>query len=248
VITALNGADLSASQTTQITVLPPTPTPTPPPTSTPAPTPLPLPIVIFSAASDPAHGDPSTNVQQNTSPDIPGNTRQFTVTAGTWVNFSWTTTNAVKTIFNGIDKAPADSQVQQINQSVTIPFKAINAQNAEVDLFIKLVTIPRSPPPPPFNVTGVMIQTTGPVTLSWSYNSAMLYLIDAFKVYRAPVPGTNYTAVAINISKSVLPFQFVDNTGGCNMTYYVVAQYTDTNGIQKETGPSTNNWNTPACR
>ena len=247
VITALNGADLSASQTTQINVLPPTPTPTPPPTSTPAPTPLPLPIVIFSAASDPAHGDPPSNVQQNTSPAIPANTRQFTVTAGTFVNFSWTTTNAVKTIFNGIDKAPADSQVQQINQSVTIPFKAINAQNAELDLFIKLVTTPRSPPDPPFNVTGVMTSTAGPVTLSWSYNSAKLYQIDAFKIYRATLPGTNYTAIAINISKTVLPFQFIDTSGACNMTYYVVAQYTDTDGIQKETGPSPNNWNSSPC-
>jgi len=150
-------------------------------------------------------------------------------------------------VFNGIDKAPTDSQVQQINTSVTIPYKAINAQNAELDLFIKLVTTPRQPPPPPFNVTGVMTQTTGPATIFWSYNSTLLYQIDAFKIYRALVPGTDYTAIAINISKATLPFQFIDTTATCNMTYYVVAQYTDTDGIQKETGPSENNWNTPAC-
>ncbi len=247
VLTAFNGTDLSASQTTQVAVLPPTPTPTPPPTATPAPTPLPLPITIFSAASDPAHGDPPSSVIQDTSPDIPTNTRQYTVTAGTFVNFSWTATNAVKTIFNGTDKAPVDSQVQQINQSVTLIYKAINAQNVEVDLFIKLVTIPRQPPDPPFNVTGVMTSTTGPATLSWSYNSTLLYRIDSFKIYRASVPGTDFTAIVNNISKSVLPFQYVDPTGACNMAYYVVAVYTDTDGIQKETGPSLNSWNSPAC-
>jgi hypothetical protein len=247
VITAFNGTDLTASQTTQITVNPPTPTPTPPPTATPAPTPLPLPITIFSAAADPAHGDPAISVVQDTSPDIPTNTRQYTVTAGTFVNFSWTATNAVKTIFNGTDKAPVDSQVQQINQSVTLIYKAINAQNAEVDLFIKLITTPRQPPDPPFNVSGVMVGTSGPVTLTWAYNSTLLYRIDSFKIYRAPVPGTDFTAIVNNISKSVLPFQYVDPTGACNMAYYVVAVYTDTDGIQKETGPSLNSWNSPTC-
>ncbi len=247
VITAFNGTDLSASQTTQITVLPPTPTPTPPPTATPAPTPLPLPIVIFSAASDPAHGDPASNVIQDTDPNVPTNTRQYTVTAGTFVLFSWTTANTVKTIFNGADKAPVDSQAQQINQSVTLTFKAINAQNAEVDLFIKLVTTPRTPPDPPFNVTGVMTQTTGPVTLSWNYSSALLYRIDSFKIYRAPVPGSNFSAIAQNISKITLPFQYMDASGACNMAYYVVAVYTDTDLIVKETAPSTNSWYSSAC-
>lgn len=247
VLTAFNGTDLSSSQTAQINVLPPTQTPTPPPTATPAPTPLPLPIVIFSAASDPAHGDPSSYVMQNTASSVPTNTRQYTVTAGTFVLFSWTATNAVKTVFNGTDKAPSDSQVLQINTSNTLLFKAINAQNAEVDLFIKLVITPRAPPDPPFNVTGVMTQSTGPVTLSWSYPSAELYRIDSFKIYRAPVPSTGFTAIAINISKTTLPFQYTDATGACNMEYAVVAVYTDAYGVSRETSVSANSWYTPAC-
>ena len=247
VITAFNGTDLSASQTTQINVLPPTPTPTPPPTATPAPTPLPLPIVIFSAAVDPAHGDPANYVTQDTDPSVPANTRQYSVTAGTFVIFSWTATNAVKTVFNGADKAPSDSQELQINTPSTLLFKAINAQNAEVDLFIKLVTTPRSPPDPPFNVTGVMTQTTGPATVSWDYPSAQLYRIDSFKIYRAPVPSTSFTAIAQNISKTTLPFQYVDSTGACNMEYAVVAVYTDTDGVTKETNISANSWYTPPC-
>jgi hypothetical protein len=96
-------------------------------------------------------------------------------------------------------------------------------------------------------VSGVMVGTSGPVTLTWAYNSTLLYRIDSFKIYRAPVPGTDFTAIVNNISKSVLPFQYVDPTGACNMAYYVVAVYTDTDGIQKETGPSLNSWNSPTC-
>jgi len=247
VLTALNGPSLSASQTAQITVNAPTPTPTPPPTATPAPTPLPLPIIIFSAVSDPAHPELAGIVQQDTSPGIPSNTRQYTVTAGTFVLFSWTTTNAVKTSFNHIDKAPADSQSVQINTPATYPFAALNAASAEVDLFIRVVTVPRKPPDPPFGVTGVMTQSTGPVTLSWQYSTALLPRIDSFTIYRADVPTTTFVPIANNISKSTLPFQFVDTTGACNKVYYVVAVYTDTDGVQKETSPSTNSWYSPAC-
>ncbi|MEP7357145.1 MAG: FHA domain-containing protein, partial [Anaerolineales bacterium] len=83
VLTAFNGDKLSVSQTTQVNVLLPTPTPTPPPTETPAPTPLPQPIVIFSAAADADHGEPSGNVTQITTSDVPTNTRRYSVVAGT---------------------------------------------------------------------------------------------------------------------------------------------------------------------
>jgi hypothetical protein len=249
VITALNGPDLSASQTAQITVNPPTPTPTPPPTSTPAPTPLPLPIIIFSAVSDPAHPEFAGDVIQDTSASIPTNTRQYTVTAGTFVLFSWTTTNAVKTNFNHQDKAANDSQSLQITTSGTYPFAAFNAASAEVDLFIRVVVTPRLPPAPPFNVTGAMTSTTGPVTLNWQYPSALLSRIDFFRVYRADVPSTSFAVIGDNIPKTTVPFQFVDTNGTsfCSKAYYVVGVFTDFDNVQKETNPSTNSWYSHTC-
>ena len=247
ILTALNGPSLSSSATVNIAVLPPTPTPTPPPTATPAPTPLPVPIVSFSAISDPTHGDPSSNVVQITSSDVPSNTRKFSIVAGTWVKFSWTTTNAVKTIFDGIDKTPNDFSIEQINTSANKVFSALNAQNTQVDLFIQLVTTPRNPPPVPFNVTGVFTNPSGPSTVYWDYSSNQIYLIDYFKVYRATLPGTTFALVATNISKSNLPFNWVDPAGKCGMAYYVTAAYTDPDSTHKETGPSVNSWYSPAC-
>ena len=168
--------------------------------------------------------------------------------AGTWVLFSWNAANAVKTVFLGEDKAPVDTRVLQINTPTTYVFSAINAQNSQVDLFIQILTTPRSPPTPPFNVTGVFTgTTTGPITLSWNYSDSQLYLIDSFKIYRSQVPSTTFIAVANNISKATLPYRWVDTAGGCNFAYYVVAVYTDSNQVQKETGPSTNSWYSPAC-
>src|SRR5262249_1836030 len=143
--------------------------PTPPPTGTPVPTPLPLPIIIFAAESDPAHPELVGTVIQDTSDSIPTNTRQYTVTAGTDGLFNLSTTNAVKTTVNHVDKAPNEHPSIQINNNQTLPFAAFNSVNAEVDLFIRLVTIPRTPPAPPFHVTGVMTQSTGPVVLTWGY-------------------------------------------------------------------------------
>ncbi len=247
VLTAFNGEKLSVSQTAQVSVLVPTATPTPPPTETPAPTPLPQPIVIFSAAADADHGEPAGNVFQITTSDVPTNTRRYSVVAGTWVKFSWSTTNAVKTIFNHQDRAPADAVSMQINGPDTYQFSAINAQNSSLDLFIQVVTTPRQPPPPPTNVSGIFTDPSGPADIFWSYSSSQLYLIDFFKVYRATLPSTEFVPVATNISKEALPFQWSDSAATCDMAYYVVAVYTDPDGTQRETGPSTNSWYSPAC-
>ncbi len=246
VITAFNGPDLSTSATVQINVLPPTPTPTPPPTATPAPTPLPLPIVIFSAAGDPDHGEPSNSVIALTGSDVPSNTRRYQVVAGTWVKFSWNATNAVKTIFDGEDKAPVDSVSTQINVADTILFSAINAQGYQTDLFIQVVTTPRPAPPPPFNVIGAFDGGAGTVTLRWDYSNSAVANIDHFKVYRATLPDTTFVPYADNIPKTI-PYQWIDTAASCNMAYYVVAVYTEIGGGIRETGPSSNSWYSPAC-
>jgi hypothetical protein len=246
VLTAFNGADLSASATVQIDVLVPTPTPTPLPTSTPAPTPLPLPIIIFSAVGDPDHNEPADSVIAITATDVPTNTRRYQVVAGTYVRFSWITTNAVKTIFIGEDKAPSDTRVVQVTSGQTFVFSAINAANAQVDLFIQIITTPRPAPPVPFNVNGTFDPATNEVNLRWDYSAAFVSAIDHFKVYRVTLPGTVFAAVADNIPK-VIPYQWTDTTAGCDMAYYVVAVYTEIGGGQRETGPSTNSWYSPAC-
>jgi hypothetical protein len=247
VLTAFNGEDLSTSATVQIDVLVPTPTPTPPPTSTPAPTPLPLPIVIFAAEADEAHGEPDSAVVPITGSDVPSNTRKYEVVAGTWVLFSWNATNAVKTTFVGLDKAPIDSHSMQITGPGTFLFTAINAQNFETSLFIQVVTTPRPAPPVPFNLVGVFDAGAGEATLRWDYSSAALSAIDHFKVYRATLPGDAFIAVADNIPKTSLPYQWIDTEATCNMAYYVVAVYTEIGGVQRETGPSSNSWYSPAC-
>jgi hypothetical protein len=246
VLTAQNGEDLSASQTVQIAVLPPTPTPTVPPTNTPAPTPLPMPIVIFSAAADADHGEAPANVTAITTSDVPTNTRRYSVVAGTWVKFGWTATNAVKVVFMGEDKAPVDTRSIQITSPGTFLYSAINAQGAQLDLFIQVETTPRPAPPVPFNVAGPSLQATGPYTLTWSYDSAQLNNIDVFKIYRAILPATIFSAIADNVPK-VAPLQFVDTTGSCDMAYYVVAVFTDLSGNRRETGPSLNSWYSQAC-
>jgi hypothetical protein len=221
----------------------PTPTPTPPPTATPAP---PLPIIIFSAVGDPDHNEPPDSVIAITSGDIPTNTRRYQVVAGTYVRFSWTTTNAVKTIFIGEDKAPNDTRVVQVNSGQTFLFSAINEGNAQVDLFIQVVTTPRPAPPVPFSLIGTFDEATGTVTLRWDYPAAFVSAIDHFKVYRAAVPGTSFSAVADNIPK-VIPYQWIDTAATCDLAYYVVAVYTEIGGGQRETGPSTNSWYSPTC-
>jgi hypothetical protein len=240
VLTAFNTPDLSASNTVQINVLVPTPTPTP------APTPLPLPVVIFSAIGDPDHNEPPDSVIAITDSSIPTNTRRYQVVAGTYVRFSWTTTNAVKTVFIGEDKAPADSRVVQVTGPQTFLFSAFNAQNAQVDLFIQVVTTPRPAPPAPFNVVGTFDPATNQVTLRWDYATTFVSAIDHFKVYRVTLPGTSFTAVADGIPK-VIPYQWIDTAAGCDMAYYVVAVYTEIGGGQRETGPSSNSWYSPAC-
>lgn len=246
VLTAFNGEDLSASATVQIAVLPPTPTPTPPPTPTPAPTPLPVPIVIFSAVGDPDHNEPAGSVIAITGSDVPTNTRRYQVVAGTWVLFNWNATNAVKTIFDGEDKAPVDSIAVQINTADTILFSAINAQGVQTDLFIQLTTTPRPAPPAPFNVVGTFDGDAGTVTLRWDYSNAAVTSIDHFKVYRATLPDPTFSPYADNIPVAI-PYQWVDPAATCNMAYYVVAVYTEIGGGIRETGPSTNSWYSPAC-
>ncbi|MCC7360147.1 MAG: FHA domain-containing protein [Anaerolineales bacterium] len=246
VLTAFNGEKLTSSATVQIDVLPPTPTPTPPPTSTPAPTPLPVPIVIFSAVGDTDHNEPADSVIAITGSDVPTNTRRYQVVAGTWVKFSWTATNAVKTIFDGADKAPVDSISVQINTGDTILFSAINAQNIQTDLFIQLITTPRPAPPAPFNVIGAYDAGAATVTLRWDYSNAAINSIDHFKVYRATLPDSTFTPYADNIAKTI-PYQWADTAAGCDLAYYVVAVYTEIGGGIRETSPSTNSWYSPAC-
>ena len=174
------------------------------------------------------------------------NTRRYHVVAGTWVKFSWTATNAVKTIFDGEDKAPVDSVSVQINVGDTLLFSAINAQNIQTDLFIQLITTPRPAPPAPFNVVGTFDEGAGTVALRWDYSNSAVNSIDHFKVYRATLPDSTFTPYADNIAKTI-PYQWVDSAATCNMAYYVVAVYTEIGGGTKETSPSTNSWYSPAC-
>jgi hypothetical protein len=243
VLTAFNGEELSASETVQIAVLPPTPTPVPP---TPAPTPLPRPIVIFSAAADADRGEPPDAVTAITSSDIPTDTRRYRVVAGTWVRFSWSATNAVKAVFLGEDKAPVDSRSVQITSAGTFLYSAINAENLSTDLFVQIEIVPRPAPPVPFAVNGPSASVSGPLLITWDYDSAALASIDGFKIYRAVLPAVTFAAIADNIPKTI-PLQYEDATGGCGMAYYVVAVYTDLNGVRRETAPSSNSWYSQAC-
>ena len=99
----------------------------------------------------------------------------------------------------------------------------------------------------PVEQTGWTIPVSGATTtLTWDYDSTALLQIDGFKVYRVIVPATTFSAVADNIPTAI-PLQWIDAGGGCGMGYYVVAVYTDLNGVRRETGPSTNSWYSQAC-
>jgi len=202
--------------------------------------------MTLSAAGDLAHSEPADSVIALTGSDVPSNTRRYQVVAGTWVKFNWNATNAVKTIFDGEDKAPVDFVSTQINVADTILFSAINAQGYQTDLFIQVITTPRPAPPPPFNVVGAFDVGAGSVTLRWDYSNSAVSAIDHFKVYRALLPDTNFTPYADNIPKTI-PYQWIDTAATCNMAYYVVAVYTEIGGGTNETGPSTNSWYSPAC-
>ena len=246
VLTAFNGEELSVSQTVQIAVLAPTPTATTPPTATPQPTPFPLPIVIFAAAADTDRGEPASSVTAITSADVPTNTRRYSVVAGTWVKFNWTATNAVKVVFLGEDKAPVDSRSMQVVTAGTFLFSAINAANQQTDLFVQIQVLPRPAPPAPFAVNGPAESSVGPLLLTWDYASDALANIDGFKIYRALQPAGVFVAIADNVPKT-LPLQFEDAGGGCGMAYYVVALYTDLNGVSRESEPSSNSWYSEVC-
>jgi hypothetical protein len=237
VLTAFNGEDKSSTKTVEVTVLVPTPTATPPP---------PLPYIVFSAvAGDETHPEDPGDVVAVTN-GVPTNTRQYEVISGTFVKFSWQTTNAVSVNFLGSDQAPdLGSVTVQINSSATYPFVATNAAGNSTTLFIVIVKKPKPPPPPPFNVNGPALALTAPFTITWQYPNNSLSAITGFKVYRATLPGVDFSPIASGLPKT-LPLQYVDDTGTCDMAYYVVAEYTDENQTF-ESAASLNSWYSSPC-
>jgi hypothetical protein len=237
VLTAFNGEDKTSTKTVEITVLVPTPTPTPPP---------PLPFIFFSAvAGDEAHPEDPGDVIAVTE-NVPSNTRQYEVVSGTWVKFSWTTTNAASVSFLGSDQSPeAGSVTVPLNTGATYPFVATNAAGSSTTLFVVIVKKPKPAPPPPFNVNGPSLAITGPYTITWQYNGPSLPAITGFKIYRAILPGSDFTAITSGVAKT-LPHQFVDELGACDMAYYVVAEYTDED-LVLESAASLNSWNSAPC-
>ena len=237
VLTAFNGEDKTSTETVEITVLVPTPTPTPPP---------PLPIIQFSAvAGADGHIEPQGNVVVVTT-GVPTNTRQYEVVSGTWVTFSWTTINAVGVRFLDSDQSPQAGSVSlPISSSGTFPFVATNAAGNSTTLFIVIVKKPKIPPPPPFNVNGPAISMAAPFTLTWSYNDTLLSTIVSFKIYRATVPGNEFSTLKAGIAKEA-PHMYVDETGTCDMAYFIVAEYTD-ESLTLESAASLNSWYSQPC-
>lgn len=252
VLTAINGPTNDV-KTGQITVLEPTPTPLPtntPTPPTPTPTPFPPPVIVFFNAEE-VEGVVTRNSGASTA-----TTQVYTVVAGTNVTFSWQVGNTTLLLFDGAPKPAVpdtiDSTNQVVKQSKFYELKAANTGPTIVTRFVQVVMSPKSPPPPPYNVTGTYTPTEAPPTvIRWEYSlsDAKNYGVVGFRVYRANVPEYLFLPVGDVMNLTEMKFSDpLDGTSGCNKAYYVVALIRDVDGITLiESTPSTNSWYSPPC-
>lgn len=244
VLTAFNG-DKKASKTVQLTLETPTPTTTPQPTSTPVPPPAQ--ITDFKIIS------PGSPLVIDAGGDNP---HRYQVQKNVKVTFQWQTNNAAtKVIFSepngaaatgGVPVGQVPDKLAADGNYTLVAENSVGKQTNPKVIQIQLVDPP--PPNPPFNVNGVQDQAnnTNKLTWNWTFDAAKSDIIG-FRVYRADLPGTNFTPISnpsliAKGSSGAFDDKISAPDKTCNKGYYVVAVYQDLQGNERESAVSTNSW------
>jgi hypothetical protein len=221
VLTASNGQQ-STNALRQITVNPLPPTPTPVPTPVPTPEPLAPTIELFTAT-------PSQPLQV-TNEEVA--VRLDWVVSGTTTNITLTGGPLDRNGFSQLN--PQDSITFMISQDAVFVLRAFNGDKSV--LRTVEVRLRHAAPMSPYNLIGQVVPGSGTM-LSWAYDTPAT--VVGFRVYRNSGSGFILIAAEDQLNNSVR--QYLDQTAGNCMIYYVVAVYQNTSGQWLETTPS-NQW------
>ena len=262
ILTAFNGS-LTASAQGSVTLIDPSPTPlptptgTPPPTSTPIPTPFPLPIInSFFAVADPADGN--ARVTQVISAGAGTGTTVFSVKYGSKIQLYWTTSGAQTVNLVGLGSQPLSGNTVSpstlvVNSASQYVLQATNP-GGTVNAFVQITLAPIPAPPAPYNITKNN-ETTSSVQIGWSYDTAYVFDIIGFRIYKAPQGQQSFVKV-IAEAPIVPNGPVVTNTATywvdtslpvCGQQYYIVGVYRDTAGNPQETAVGVPSILTDAC-
>jgi hypothetical protein len=245
VLTAFN-QDKTSSMTTQVEILEATPTATTPPPSA---TPLPLAVIREFRISDP--GEPQVRFI-----DDSGDTRRYEVQNNTNSVFRWEVDGATKITLtepgSSQDVGAVGQSTKRISDSGIKTFTLIaeNGEGKRVQRVIEVQVVTQPPPNPPFNVIGTERPADKENELRWQWDfTPSRNDIIGFRLYRADVPGSDFSQIANEGDLDRDTRDFVDDSVNetCGKAYYVVAVYLDLEGVPQESPVSTNSWYSTPC-
>lgn len=245
VLTAFNG-DKKSSKTVQLSLETPTATTTPlPPTPTGTATPIPPVVEAFEIVVD--------------SPQIVfrgGEPPLYEIQEKTDATFRWQVNAASvqavlasggSPIGQGVPIGEQTEKIDGLGKKISYVLTAENNQGQKASKTIVVLVTEQDPPNPPFNVTGTeQLNVSNQVQWEWTFDPSKQD-ITKFRIYRADVSGTNFTAVGER-PRNQGQSTFNDPLGStCGKAYYVVGVYKNSLGVERETIASAESWYSGPC-
>jgi hypothetical protein len=163
-----------------------------------------------------------------------GGTPEYQIVFGEQIELAWSTNHATEvTLFFEADNLgnqyPEDILHEMADVQGVYRLQAANANGETDNAYLRVLLVPPAGLPGPNGLIGSGFPPTGPLTLTWNYNTDYEDYITGFRVYRRDA-SNNVMLVSGDLAKEDVligpgTYQWVDNEAVCDRVYYVEAYY-----------------------